>query len=160
MQNVIIPAVVGTVAAVVAYAEGKDDGEKKQKKRYRRAEAARQRQIALQKQEQQKTEKRRRAIANSESVNPFTNKSILGQFWELKPFKPCSLSKTFERVANADGDMEELQRIEGEMFCASMIEEICARLEQKQQEIYEMLEEAYRNRDFRTLQAILLGGKI
>ena len=41
-----------------------------------------------------------------------------------------------------------------------MIKEVCARLEQKQQEIYEMLEEAYRNRDFRTLQAILLGGKI
>ena len=88
------------------------------------------------------------------------NRGESGQSLELKPFKPCSLSKTFERVANADGDMEELQRIEGEMFCASMIEEICARLEQKQQEIYEMLEEAYRNRDFRTLQAILLGGKI
>ena len=52
MWNVTIPAVVGTVAAVVAYAEGKDDGKKKQKKKCEKAAAARQRQIALQKQEQ------------------------------------------------------------------------------------------------------------
>ena len=71
----------------------------------------------------------------------------------IQSIKSCSLSKTLqqltdERVANADDDIEELQRIKREVFCACEIEQYC--------QDFDGLEEAYRNRDFGILQALRL----
>ena len=140
---------------------------KREKKRQKRIAAERQRQTAerqkqleemkqaeIKKLERIKQEADRQDIQNEEAQQ--INEVI--HIIESRSLSPTLQQLTDERIANADGNIEELQRIRREVFCASLIEEDNAKREQqKQQEIYEMLEEAYRNRDFRTLQAIRLG---
>lgn len=78
----------------------------------------------------------------------------------VQSIQSCSLHATLqeltdERVANADDDIEELERIKKEVFCAYEIEQCTQGLdEQICQAVYKELENAYRNRDFDTLQAI------
>ena len=171
MWNVIIPAVVGTVAAVVAYAEGKNDGKKKQKKKHRRAEAARQRQIeeeiqrrvelgkqkeaerqrqiTLQRQAEEEEQRQReqeierKRLAISTFANSFTSEALQ----EL----------TFERLENAEDDWEELCTIEEEARCARNIESNANVLPTSPycEEIKQGLFDAYSARDIEELQALM-----
>ena len=125
---------------------------KREKKRQKRIAAERQRQL-----EEYRQESDRQYIQNLEDEEAQQINEVI-HIIESRSLSPTLQQLTDERIANADGNIEELQRIRREVFCASLIEEDNAKREQqKQQEIYEMLEEAYRNRDFRTLQAIRLG---
>lgn len=78
----------------------------------------------------------------------------------VQSIQSCSLRATLqeltnERMANADDDMEELERIKKEVFCAYEIEQCIQGLdEQICQAIYKELEDAYCNRDFDILQVI------
>lgn len=131
-----------------------DDKKERKREKKRQKRIAAEKQAEIKKLERIKQEADRQDIQNEEAQQ--INEVI--HIIESRSLSPTLQQLTDERIANADGNIEELQRIRREVFCASLIEEDNAKREQqKQQEIYEMLEEAYRNRDFRTLQAIRLG---
>lgn len=134
-----------------------DDKKERKREKKRQKRIAAEKQAEIKKLERIKQEADRQDIQNLEDEEAQQINEVI-HIIESRSLSPTLQQLTDERIANADGNIEELQRIRREVFCASLIEEDNAKREQqKQQEIYEMLEEAYRNRDFRTLQAIRLG---
>ena len=171
MWNVIIPAVVGTVAAVVAYAEGKNDGKKKQKKKHRRAEAERQRQIEEEIQRQvelgkQKEAERQRQITlqrqAEEEEQRQREQAIERKRLAVSTFANSFTSEvlqelTFERLENAEDDWEELCAIDKEARYARNIESNANLLSTSPycKAIMQRLFDAYSARNIEELQALM-----